>query len=133
MKDLEDLRILVVDDNNINRIIAGKALQGLKAFVEFAENGREAIAKASINQYDCILMDLYMPEVDGITATKEIRRKQDGLALPILALTSSTDENDLEQIVQSGMNGVIVKPFTRESLFSQIIGHCHVPGTPHGG
>ncbi|HEY0898284.1 MAG TPA: PAS domain-containing protein, partial [Sphingobacteriaceae bacterium] len=120
--DLSSSRILVVDDNAINRVVTGKVLTSLNAEVEFAENGQQALEKIKSNQYDCVLMDVHMPVLDGIAATSAIRALSAAYyqQLPILALSATTDEQDLHSILESGMNGHITKPFTRESLLAKI-------------
>jgi PAS domain S-box-containing protein len=114
--------ILVVDDNAINRKIAQKVLAELYADIHFAENGEIAVEKVKATIYDCVLMDIFMPVMDGIEAAARIR-SLDGdyfKNLPIIALTGSTDPKDLESIHQCGMNGHIVKPLSKRHLIEKI-------------
>ena len=113
--------ILVVDDNEINRLLASKVLAKWGVQVDFAENGELALEKVQMFQYDLILMDLHMPVMDGIEATKAIR-KLGGLysRLPIIALTASLFSHELETITESGMDGYVIKPFVPNDLYSKI-------------
>jgi len=113
--------ILVVDDNEINRLLASKVLAKWGVQVDFAENGEIALEKVQMFQYDLILMDLHMPVMDGMEATKAIR-KLGGLfsRLPIIALTASLFSHELETITESGMDGYVIKPFVPNDLYSKI-------------
>jgi PAS domain S-box-containing protein len=113
--------ILVVDDNEINRLLASKVLAKWGVKVDFAENGEIALEKVQMFQYDLILMDLHMPVMDGMEATKSIR-KLGGLylRLPIIALTASLFSHELETITESGMDGYVIKPFVPNDLYNKI-------------
>ena len=115
---LSNLPILVVDDNEINRKIAHRVLSGLYPEIHFAKNGQVAVEKVKTTKYACILMDVFMPVMDGIEATAEIRTLEGPYFknLPIIALTGSTDESDLQNIRNCGMNGHIVKPLVRKDI-----------------
>ena len=120
-KSVSALPILVVDDNAINRRIAEKLLTGLYQEIHFAENGEIAVRMIQERQYACVLMDVFMPVMDGLEATTRIRSLVGAYfrELPIIALTASTDETDLQNISKAGMNGHILKPLTKSNL-SQI-------------
>lgn len=119
---LAGLRILVVDDQDINLRIAGKVLDSLEAITDFAESGAIALEKIKGRTYDCILMDIHMPGMNGTEAAATIRSYTQPYFqnLPIIALTGSTDEQDLKLIAASGMNGQITKPFTAGHLLEII-------------
>jgi PAS domain S-box-containing protein len=116
------LRILVVDDNEINQVVACKFLQKLGCQVEVARNGREAVESITHATYDAVLMDCEMPEMDGYEATGEIRRQEQATTrhLPVIALTGHASSEDAEKCRQAGMDDVVTKPITlpilRETL-----------------
>lgn len=115
--------MLVVDDNNINRLLINKVLTKWGASADFAENGLQAIEKITSNRnYDVVLMDVYMPEMGGIEATQAIRANEDPYfqQLPIIALTASMLSSERAQIMESGMNDYILKPFDPANLFEKL-------------
>jgi len=118
-----NINVLVVDDNNINRLLINKVLAKWGAQADFAENGRQAVEKVTANQnYDVVLMDVYMPEMGGIEATKIIRSQQEPYfkQLPIIALTASMLSAEKEEISNAGMNDYILKPFEPKNLFEKL-------------
>lgn len=115
--------MLVVDDNNINRLLINKVLARWGATTDFAENGLQAVEKIAANQnYDVVLMDVYMPEMGGIEATGVIRSKPEAYfqQLPIIALTASILSSEREEIERCGMNDFILKPFDPQKLFDKL-------------
>lgn len=118
-----NINVLVVDDNNINRLLINKVLGKWGAQADFAENGRQAVEKVTANQnYDVVLMDVYMPEMGGIEATKIIRAQEGSYfqQLPIIALTASMLSAEREEINNAGMNDYILKPFEPKNLFDKL-------------
>jgi len=118
-----NINVLVVDDNNINRLLINKVLGKWGAQADFAENGRQAVEKVTANKnYDVVLMDVYMPEMGGIEATKIIRSQEDSYfqQLPIIALTASMLSAEREEINNAGMNDFILKPFEPKNLFEKL-------------
>ena len=117
------LTVLVVDDNQINRLLINKVLTKWGATIEFAENGEEAIEKLEGNhQIDVVLMDIHMPVMGGIEATQIIRSKEDPFyqQLPIIALTASMLNSEINEIENSGMNDYILKPFDPKGLYDKL-------------
>jgi PAS domain S-box-containing protein len=114
--------ILVVDDNDINRLLARKMLSKWGIETEIAENGRIAVQKVIENKYDMVLMDIHMPEMNGFEAVKEIRKLKGGYfeKLPIIALTASIMNDELNTIAASGMNDYVQKPFSPDELYKKI-------------
>ncbi len=107
-------RVLVVDDNEINRDMAKQMLQKFGCFVEAAMNGEEAVRLATANQYDLVLMDCQMPVMDGFRATRRIRaHESDNGRAPtfIVALTANAIKGDRDRCIQAGMNDYLAKPF----------------------
>jgi len=117
-KNLQQIKILLVEDNKINSIIAKKMLTNWNSVVDVAENGEIAIEKHKENIYHIILMDLQMPILDGIKAT-EIIRKTDSKT-PIIALTASALFDVKENVRAAGMNDYISKPFNPEELYAVV-------------
>ncbi len=117
------LNVLVVDDNNINRLLINKVLTRWGAHADFAENGFQAVEKIEANHnYDVVLMDVYMPGMGGIEATQIIRAKKESYfqQLPIIALTASMLSSERGQIDDAGMNDYILKPFDPKGLFEKL-------------
>ena len=115
-------RILVVDDNEINRMVVEELLKPLEMQIDMAENGAEAVQKVQETEYDMILMDHIMPVMDGIRAAQEIR-KLDGdyyRNVPIIALTANTAKEQQEEYLRVGMNDFVAKPISMEDICSKI-------------
>jgi len=118
-----DMNVLVVDDNQINRILVNKVLKKWGTTVDFAENGQEAVDKIAANQnYDVVLMDVHMPVMGGLEATEILRAKNETYfqQLPILALTASMLSNEVNQMIEAGMNDFILKPFEPKTLYDKL-------------
>ena len=111
-------RVLVADDNEINQVVACKFLQKLGCQGEVARTGREAVEAITRTTYDIVLMDCEMPEMDGYEATREIRRREEGVVnhLPIMALTGHASDEDAQKCRQAGMDKVVTKPLTLPAL-----------------
>lgn len=120
-KELNGTKILLVEDGPFNVMIAKKILENWNAVVEVAENGQIAVDKCSLGEYDIILMDLQMPVMDGISATKIIRAFKPHV--PIIALTASASIEVQQDVMNSGMDDYISKPFNPESLYRTISKH----------
>jgi CheY-like chemotaxis protein len=123
--DFTGKRILVVDDVDINREIVAAFLEETGAIISFAENGRTALeifAASEAGYYDLVLMDLQMPVMDGLEATRAIRAlgKADGATVPIIALTANSFKEDMQMAIEAGMNGHISKPIEYEDAMSVI-------------
>ncbi len=116
--DLSGFRVLVAEDNEVNRRVAERMLKRLGIEVECVPNGREAVAAAMAGAFDLVLMDCQMPEMDGYEATEEIRRREreSGRHLPIVALTANAMQQDIERCMASGMDDYVPKPVTLEAL-----------------
>lgn len=108
-ENLNGLKILLVEDYEINIKVAKKILSRWNVVIDVAENGLIALEKFKINKYDVILMDIQMPEMDGYTATKHIREQDKNI--PILAITASASMVNQEKASSHGMNDYVTKPF----------------------
>ncbi|RYF25052.1 MAG: PAS domain S-box protein [Flavobacteriales bacterium] len=113
-----DKKVLVVDDNEVNILIAKRFLSKWGLEIEFASSGEEAINKIVANKYDLVFMDIRMPGMDGFDTTKIIRdiKEEYYQQLPIIALTASTLHNERSKFAESGMNGHVLKPFNPEEI-----------------
>jgi CheY-like chemotaxis protein len=109
-----DKRVLLVEDNEVNRKVAVRLLGKLQVEVEIAVHGLEAVQKATENAYDLILMDCQMPEMDGYEATRTLRER--GIQTPIVALTANALEGDREKCLACGMNDYLSKPIQADKL-----------------
>jgi len=113
---LGTLKILLVEDDEVNRSITSKLLEQIGCDSEFAENGAEAIKKASEKDFDLILMDCQMPEMDGFAAAEMIRRSEKTHRPKIIALTAFSAETEREKCLRSGMDDYLCKPVTKDDL-----------------
>ncbi|CCN45767.1 putative Signal transduction histidine kinase SypF [Vibrio nigripulchritudo MADA3029] len=111
--------LLVVEDNSANQLVIKSTLQHAGVTPDIANNGREAIDAVKRKHYDLILMDISMPEMDGMTATKHIRALSEEYSnVPIVALTAHALSGDKERFLSSGMSDYLSKPFNRSTLLS---------------
>lgn len=118
---LKNMHILLVEDNDINRLYANSILKNWECKVEMAENGYVAVEKIKDMKFDIVLMDIQMPVMDGFEATKAIRLGDaPGSQVPIIALTANATRKDIEKCLAAGMNDCIPKPFTPEDLFRML-------------
>lgn len=124
IKALKDKRFLIVEDNEINRTIIEQFVKEWGVWYEFAFNGAEGIERIEKNDYDIVLMDIQMPVMSGIEATKKIRNSNNEKIrnIPIIALTADITSETKYQIDNSGFNDYISKPFAPENLFNIIAG-----------
>lgn len=111
--------VLLVEDVKFNVLVAKKIMERWQMNIDVAENGAIAVEKAQKTAYDIILMDLQMPVMDGITATKNLRAL--GILTPIIALTASVSNETQTEVIESGMNDYITKPFNPDDLFKAFI------------
>ncbi|OYQ36161.1 hypothetical protein CHU95_05035 [Niveispirillum lacus] len=135
MSGLGGARILVVEDNDLNRLVAKGFLDRAGAVTTLVENGAEAVAAVERERFDLVLMDLQMPVMDGLDATRAIRALAVGRDLPILALTAAGHEQDLRACLDAGMDDHIDKPFVPALFLATLrrwlaAGVAVVPPTP---
>lgn len=109
--------ILLVEDNKLNQTVVKFTLKRFGYNIDVANNGLEAIEKFKQGNYDFILMDIMMPEMDGIEATKIIRSMENHEHIPIIALTADIMVSNEEKCMESGMDGHLAKPFEIDNLF----------------
>lgn len=116
---LPQLDVLLVEDEPINQLVTQKQLERWNLNVHLAVTGREALEMMQSREFDCILMDVQMPEMDGMTATQQIREreKESGKHVPIIAFTASAMAGDRERFLASGMDEYIAKPIDIDQLY----------------
>ncbi len=112
--------VLLVEDNAINQEVARELLEGAGLMVDVAADGAEAVDKVARSHYDIVLMDMQMPVMDGVEATRRIRATDAGRMLPILAMTANAFEEDRRRCEEVGMNGHLVKPVDPERMFAAL-------------
>ena len=131
---LAGARILLVEDNDINREFAVELLRGEGVLVDEAANGQEAVERVQRKHYDAVLMDIQMPVMDGLQAARRIRRLGDGsggarfVALPIIAMTALAMASDAQASQEAGMNDHITKPIDPDHLLTTLARWVRVPG-----
>ena len=114
-------RILLVEDNEINQEVAMGQLEDAEVFVDLAENGEVALSMIRDNDYDVVLMDMQMPVMDGIEATRALRADPAYEKLPIIAMTANAMASDREACLEAGMNDHIAKPIDPDQLFGVLL------------
>src|SRR5690606_25515266 len=112
------LRVLIAEDNEMNRLLLEKVFAQWKLSPAFAENGQVLIDKLKDQDFDLVLMDIHMPLMDGYEATRQIRAMPDATKanIPIIALTASASSEMHEKIKSVGMNRMLLKPFQASEL-----------------
>jgi hypothetical protein len=119
-KDVRHVRVLVVEDNKVNQLLVRNMLRkfGFEQF-DTASNGRKALECLRTQDYDIVLMDIQMPEMDGYEITREIRQRmrKEIRQVPIIALTADASDKEKKRAREAGMNDYVVKPYTPEELF----------------
>jgi signal transduction histidine kinase/DNA-binding response OmpR family regulator/HPt (histidine-containing phosphotransfer) domain-containing protein len=122
--ELERIRgshVLLVEDNELNREVTLGLLEDAHLSIDMAENGQAAVEKVAEHNYDLVLMDMQMPVMDGLAATRAIRLKPQYQTLPIIAMTANVMDSDREKCTEAGMNDHIAKPIDPEALFAALL------------
>lgn len=120
-RNLKNLRILLVDDIEVNRKVGCLLLEKQQASVQVASNGKEALSLANTGQFDAILMDIQMPVMDGITALHEMRKLSRLQNIKIIAMTAYSMEQDRDKFLHIGFDNYLAKPITGEKLVHAIL------------
>jgi signal transduction histidine kinase/CheY-like chemotaxis protein len=118
---LHGARVLLVEDNELNREVALGLLSDANLSIDVAENGEVAVCMTAKDKYDLVLMDMQMPVMDGIAATRAIRSNPQLRSLPIIAMTANVMAHDIEQCVEAGMNDHVAKPIDPDALFNALL------------
>jgi signal transduction histidine kinase len=114
-------RILLVEDNDINQIVASELLRDAGFIVDVADNGQIALDRIAGAGYDLVLMDMQMPVMDGIAATVELRRLQANRSLPVIALTANVMVQDRQKCLDAGMNDFLAKPIEPQEMWDILL------------
>ncbi|MCW3464398.1 PAS domain S-box protein [Chitinophaga nivalis] len=116
---LQGTYLLLAEDNSINQKVAQRILEQAGAAVDIVANGKSVLKQVLEKKYDCILMDIQMPEMDGYQAARLLREM--GVKTPIIAITASAIAGEKEKCLRAGMNDYLTKPFTPKDLFHKIL------------
>ncbi len=114
-------KVLLVEDNEINQEVANELLVQAGLIITIANNGKEGVEKALESEFDCILMDIQMPVMDGYEASRTLRKEARFESLPILAMTANAMKGDRERCLEAGMNDHISKPINPEEMFCTLL------------
>ncbi|HWP12894.1 MAG TPA: response regulator, partial [Ramlibacter sp.] len=114
-------RVLLVEDNDINQQVARELLEDAGLVVDVADNGQVALDMVQRAYYDLVFMDMQMPLMDGITATREIRKIDRLARLPIVAMTANAMEQDRRRCIEAGMNDAVIKPIDPDELWNTLL------------
>nr|MDJ0991618.1 response regulator [Desulfobacterales bacterium] len=120
LEHIRGANVLLVEDNAINQQVAKEILEGAGLIVTIANDGREGVNAVKESNFDVVLMDIQMPVMDGLTATREIRIDNRLNDLPIIAMTAHAMAGDEDKSIQAGMNGHVTKPIDPNQLFSTL-------------
>lgn len=125
---LNGLRILLVDDYPINQFVVSELLGKWDIELDFANNGLEALEIVKSKNYDLLLMDLQMPELDGYETTRKIRESENLQVknVPVLAITASSHDEIYQKVIEAGMNDIISKPIQSEEMIEKILYHSKI-------
>jgi CheY-like chemotaxis protein len=121
LAEIAGARVLLVEDNELNQEVATALLTDAGLVVELAENGQIAVDMVRAKPYDMVLMDMQMPVMDGVTATLEIRKLPEFVALPIVAMTANVMAGDRDRCLAAGMNGHLAKPIEPQELCDALL------------
>ncbi|HRN55933.1 MAG TPA: response regulator [Agriterribacter sp.] len=119
LRPLSNISILLVEDNEMNTLLASAIIQGTGAQVTEADNGMDAIQLLRNRSFDLVLMDLHLPVMDGFETTRYIRNNL-SLTVPVIAITANIINGEEDKCIAAGMNGFISKPYTEKELLDKI-------------
>jgi two-component system sensor histidine kinase/response regulator len=121
LAQIHGARILLVEDNELNREVALGLLEDAQLSIDTAENGEIAVQMIAKQNYELVLMDMQMPVMDGLAATRAIRTNPEFRSLPIIAMTANAMASDREKCVEAGMNDHLAKPIDPDQLFGTLL------------
>ena len=115
------LSVLLVEDEPINQVVAQELLSTTGLIIDTADNGLQAVEKAKAKPYDLILMEMQMPKMDGVTATRLIRQIPGRQTVPIIAMTANAFSEDRARCMDAGMNDFLSKPVVPEKFYTTLL------------
>ena len=118
--ELAGLRVLLVEDNEVNQELAVALLERVGIQVTLAGDGRQALSCLKAGEFDCVLMDCQMPEMDGYTATRLLRQEPRWSRLPVIAMTANAMSGERDKVLEAGMNDHVPKPVPVGELYRKI-------------
>ena len=118
---IQGAQVLLVDDNDLNQQVGAELLAGAGLVVDVADNGQIALDMLARGPYDIVLMDMQMPVMDGLTATRQLRQNPAWAQLPVLAMTANAMSRDRDLCLAAGMNGHLAKPIDPDELFASLL------------
>ncbi|MDO8464389.1 MAG: response regulator, partial [Gallionella sp.] len=121
LSSIKGAHILLVEDNELNQEVATELLRDVGFVVDLAENGQIALDKIRATDYDIVLMDMQMPVMDGLAATREIRKEERFKDLPVVAMTANAMQGDRDRCMGAGMNDHVAKPIEPEDLWKALL------------
>jgi two-component system, sensor histidine kinase len=127
-KPLTGMSILLVEDNPMNVLVAQSFLHRWGASIDVAVNGQEALDKLDLSKHKLVLMDLHMPVMDGYEATRRMRA--DGITIPIVALTADLPREIEDEVKETGVDDIVVKPFLPDELYRKVLSHTSTTRKP---
>jgi CheY-like chemotaxis protein len=117
---LDGARILLVEDNELNQLLAGSILEQQGCVVQVATTGADALERLRNEPFDCVLMDMQMPGMDGLTATRHARAQGLQVGIPIIAMTANVMATDQQACLDAGMDDFVGKPFVIDDLLATV-------------
>lgn len=130
LSSIRGARVLLVDDNDLNQQVGRDLLEGAGLQVSIAEDGQQALDQLAEAEFDLVLMDMQMPVMDGLTATRLIRAEPHWAALPVLAMTANAMSSDRERCLEAGMNDHLAKPIDPDELFKLLLAWIPARASP---
>ena len=121
LRPIRGARVLLVEDNALNREVAGELLRAAGLFVDAARDGQQGLERMLSQHYDLVLMDMQMPVMDGLRATRLLRQQPGYADLPIIAMTANVTAADRQRCLDAGMNDHVAKPMEPECLFEVLL------------